>query len=116
MIVGNIKDLDKIIVTSNLAKNAGMKVLVSPENGWDGYVMRVVEVEEEGYTPKHSHPWPHINYMIEGEGSLMIDGKENPVTSGSFAFVPGEKLHQFRNTGKGTFKFICIVPEEGHKV
>lgn len=92
-----------------------MKTLIGPKEGWDGHVMRIVEIGEGGYSPKHDHPWPHINYMVEGEGVLFLNGKENPVKAGSYAYVPAGELHQFKNTGKGTFKFICIVPEEGHK-
>ncbi len=114
MIVNNISNLPVIEVNSNEAKFTSMKALVSKEEGWEGYVMRVVEVGEGGYTPKHKHPWQHINYMIEGEGELMIDGKINKVSSGSFSYVPPGSLHQFRNAGKGIFKFICIVPEKGH--
>lgn len=114
MIVKNSKDLDRIEVTHHSAANAFMKVLVSPEEGWDGYVMRVVEVEKGGFTPKHSHPWPHINYFIEGTGELMIDGINHPVEAGSYSFVPDNALHQFRNKGDSIFKFICIVPKEGH--
>ncbi len=102
-------------ITHPDAYHAAMKELVSPQEGWEGYVMRVVEVTEFGYTPKHQHSWPHINYMLEGEGELMIDGVIKHVKKGSFAYVPGNTLHQFRNVGKCTFKFICIVPEEGHK-
>lgn len=114
MIVSNVKDVPVIEVSSPLAKNASMKALVSDKEGWEGYVMREVEVLEGGFTPKHTHPWEHINYMLEGEGELVIDGKINKVTKGSFAFVPPGSLHQFRNAGKGTFKFICIVPKQGH--
>jgi quercetin dioxygenase-like cupin family protein len=77
--------------------------------------MRVVEVEKDGYTPKHNHPWAHINYMIDGEGELFIDGKINKVKAGSFAFVPPGAMHQFSNSGKSIFRFICIVPKIGHK-
>ena len=115
MIVGNIDNLKAKEVTHPDAFKSAMKVLVSPLEGWDDYVMRVVEVEPNGYTPKHSHPWPHINFMIEGEGTLLIDEKLNSVTKGSFAFVPHDALHQFRNVGDVVFKFICIVPKEGHK-
>jgi quercetin dioxygenase-like cupin family protein len=45
----------------------------------------------------------------------MIDGKINEVEEGSFAYVPANALHQFKNVGKKSFKFICIVPKEGHK-
>ena len=112
--VGKIKDLKKIEVTSDLAKGASMQVLVSPEQGWDDYVMRMVYVEKEGFTPEHMHPWPHINYVVSGEGELVIDGKANKVKSGSYAFVPENRIHQFRNVGTTPFQFICIVPKEGH--
>ena len=114
MIVDNAKNVPVIEVNNSEAKFTSMKALVSQTEGWKGYVMREVEVLEGGYTPKHSHPWQHINYFIEGEGELMIDGKINEVTPGSFAYVPENSLHQFRNVGKGTFKFLCIVPEKGH--
>ena len=114
MIVGNMNDIEARKINYKEQKDTFVKVLVSPKDGWDGYVMRVIEVLEGGFTPKHSHPWPHINYMIEGEGELMIDGKINKVSPGSFAFVPPGSIHQFRNAGKGVFRFICIVPKEGH--
>ncbi len=115
MFIGNISELEGKEITNPEAKNAFMKVLISPKEGWDGYVMRVFEIKEAGFTPKHSHPWPHINYVLEGFGELFLEGKINRVQAGSYAFIPSDKLHQFKNTGKQTLKFICIVPEGGHK-
>lgn len=113
--IGHLKQLEKKPIIHPESDRAFMQVLVSETEGWSDHVMRVVTVEENGYTPKHAHPWPHINYMIEGEGSLMINGEITPIKAGSYAFVPGNVLHQFRNEGKTPFKFICIVPKEGHK-
>jgi len=115
MIVGNFKDLIATEVNSPAAKNASMKVLVSPKEGWEGYVMRVVELQPEGYSPKHAHEWPHINYIIEGSGTLLIEDTLHPLSPGGYAYVPGNTLHQFSNVGDVPLKFICIVPEEGHK-
>jgi len=115
MFVGNINDLEGKVITSPEAKDSLMKVLISPKEGWNGYVMRVIEVNKGGYTPKHSHPWPHINYVIEGTGQLLIDDKFHSVISGAYAYVPSNTVHQFKNVGGDIFKFICIVPEEGHK-
>jgi len=53
--------------------------------------------------------------MVEGKGILHIDGVDHEVEAGSFAYVPEDKLHQFLNVGEGKFKFICIVPKDGHK-
>lgn len=115
MPVGNIENLMLKEIKHPDALNASIAVMVSPKEGWDGYVMRVIEVLPGGFTPKHSHPWPHINYIIEGQGELMINHVLNPVKLGSYAYVPANQIHQFKNIGDTVFKFICIVPEEGHQ-
>lgn len=115
MIVGNFNEVAGTKVMHPDAKDALMKVLISPAEGWEGHVMRVFEIGENGFTPQHQHDWPHINYIIAGEGTLQIGDKINPITAGGFAYVPAGALHQFKNTGSETLKFICIVPEEGHK-
>ena len=102
-------------IDSPEVRNAAMKVLVGQGEGWTDHVMRVIELGPGGYSPRHSHPWPHINYMIEGKGVLFIEGKEHAVEAGSYAYVPSDKDHQFRNAGDGMFRFICIVPKEGHQ-
>ncbi len=114
MIVGHKDNVEKVKVNNPEAKGAGMKAVISPKEGWEGYVMRIFEVEAGGYTPKHVHPWPHINYVIGGNGILYLDGKEHDIEAGSYAYVPSNIEHQFRNPGKEKIEFICIVPEEGH--
>ena len=114
MIVGNMNDIAGKVIGDIAAKDASIKVLVSENEGWESHVMRVIDVAVDGFTPKHSHDWPHINYIIEGKGELMIDGKINLVSDGAYAYVPSNTIHQFRNIGNTIFKFICIVPKEGH--
>lgn len=115
MPVGHVNELESKEIVSPLAKQAKMKVLVGTQEGWDNHVMRVLEVEAGGFSPRHQHPWPHINYVLEGEGTLFLNGIENPIKAGSYAFIPSNELHQFQNTSQSTLKFICIVPTEGHK-
>ncbi len=115
MIVSHENKLEGIAMESKEVKNVVMKALISPKEGWEGYVMRLFQLGSEGYTPRHTHPWPHINYIIQGKGVLHIDGEDKEIEAGSFAYVPSGKLHQFINKGKDNLKLICIVPEEGHK-
>jgi len=115
MIVSHKKDVEGVKINNPEVRDALMKVLISPKEGWEGNVMRVLQLGVEGYTPKHSHEWPHINYIISGKGRLHLDGEDHDLESGSFAFVPGGKIHQFSNQGNEPFEFMCIVPEEGHK-
>ena len=44
------------------------RVLVSPADGWDGWVMRLFDVDPGGHTPRHAHDWPHINFVASGRG------------------------------------------------
>ena len=115
MPLGHESQVIGTVVDHPQVKDAVMKVLVSPEEGWEDNVLRVFELKPGGHTPRHSHEWPHINYIIEGEGTLLLNGVENPIKAGSYAYVPSGELHQFRNVGDTTFRFICIVPLEGHK-
>ncbi len=113
MIVANVKEVEEVVIESAEAKGILKKVLVSPLHGWEGYVMRSFELKEGGYTPRHTHPWPHINYITRGQGMLFLEGREYSLEEGSFAYVPGGKEHQFRQQGEEPFQLLCIVPEEG---
>lgn len=88
------------------------QILVGPNDGWNGY-MRVFSLEVGGNTPAHRHPWWHVNYVLEGEGTVFVDGIGHAVKKGSVAHIEGGKLHQFVNTGSTPLKFICLVPPEG---
>ena len=115
MIVSHINNVEGLQVKDPQVNNAVKKMLISPREGWDGHVMRLFELGEKGHTPKHSHPWPHINFVVKGKGTLHLAGKDYELKEGSFAFVPGGKEHQFLNSGKDSLSLICIVPQEGDK-
>lgn len=74
------------------------------------YALRMIEVEEGGNTPDHSHPFEHENFVVSGSGEVMIEGQWHPVKVGDVIFVPPDVRHQYRNAGKETFKFLCGVP------
>lgn len=113
MYVDNVKNIKTISVNAPGALKALKQTLVGPAQGWEGWVMRLFTLGGNGHTPRHSHPWPHINYIVSGEGTLFLDGKEHSVGPGSVAYIPGGAEHQFQNHSEQEFSFICIVPEEG---
>ncbi len=115
MIVSNLERLEARDVEHPDANGVKVKVMISPKEGWDGWVMREFEVAEGGNTPRHQHDWQHINYIIEGEGELFLNGETHGIREGGYAYVPSGAEHQFKNIGAGTLRFICIVPEHGHK-
>jgi quercetin dioxygenase-like cupin family protein len=112
-VVGDKDGAPLVTMAGEDVAGVGKRVLVSPAEGWEGWVMRLFEVEPGGHTPRHSHPWPHINYVPAGKGSLFVGGEERPLTAGSYAYVPAGAEHQFGAAPDEPLSFICIVPAEG---
>jgi quercetin dioxygenase-like cupin family protein len=115
MIVSDEQQVPAVAIANPEVHNAAIKVLISEKEGWADYVLRIIELGPDGHTPHHRHPWPHINYIVEGTGTLFMDGQEHPVQAGGYAYVAAGAEHQYKNAGQGMFRFICIVPKEGHQ-
>ncbi len=88
------------------------RIVIGPEDGYDGY-FRVFTVQPGGKSPYHAHDWFHANNILEGAGSVVIEGVEHTVRAGSVAYIEGGRKHNFVNTGNVPLKFICLVPREG---
>jgi quercetin dioxygenase-like cupin family protein len=113
MYLEDAKNIESKAVNAPGAVNAFKQVLVGPLQGWDGWVMRQFTLGKSGCTPRHSHSWPHINFVVKGTGTLLLQGEEREIGPECAAYIPGGAVHQFKNTGESELSFICIVPEEG---
>ncbi len=91
---------------------AGCQVrwLVDENDGAPNFAMRQFDVEPGGHTPKHSHPYEHEIFVLEGDGVVVEGDTERPLKAGDFIYVAPNEVHQFRNTGGATMKFLCMVP------
>jgi quercetin dioxygenase-like cupin family protein len=112
-----ITSLDKVETTKMSmegAKDVLKQVPISKADGTPICSLRVFTIMPGGHSPYHTHPFEHINYIIEGEGALVTEtGEERPVKKGDFALVlPGEK-HQYKNrSAQNPMIMICGVPKE----
>jgi quercetin dioxygenase-like cupin family protein len=94
------------------AKGVNIRVLISKDEA-PTFAMRMFEVEPGGNTPLHRHPHEHEVFVLEGAGTLIHEGKTHPLSRETVVFVPGNDEHSFRNTGKSTLRFLCLVPLYG---
>jgi len=113
MSVKKYEDLLATVVEMDGATRVSKKVPIGETEGWEGYTMRTFTIGPGGHTPRHTHDWEHVNYVIKGRGRLMIDGRDNDISEKDFAFVPPDVEHQFTNPYDEEFEFICIVPNRG---
>ena len=92
------------------ASKLKVRWLITKETGAPTFAMRLFEMEPGGHSPFHNHDWEHEVYVLEGQG-LVVGGKEEKkIKEGDAVFVPPNEKHQFKNNGKKTLKFLCLVP------
>jgi len=112
MQIKSAEDVEASEVAADGASGVRMRMLIGPSDGAPGFNMRLFEVAAGGHTPRHRHAWEHEVYVLEGTGTAMAAGAEHSVAAGQCVFVAGGEEHQFRNTGEGPLRFLCLVPQQ----
>lgn len=67
-----------------------------------------VELPKDQGPPPHDHPWDEAYYIIDGDVSFMVDGKEAVYTTGDFLYAPGGMLHSFRGAGDKPARVLVL--------
>jgi quercetin dioxygenase-like cupin family protein len=84
--------------------------VIAEGDGAPHFAMRVFDLQPGCASPYHSHWWEHEVYVLDGEGVAVQEDGETPLGAGSVVLVEGDEMHQFRNSGDGVFRFICLIP------
>jgi quercetin dioxygenase-like cupin family protein len=109
-----IDQVEKKKVQMEGASGAWKQLPLGSSTGAPVYSYRVFTLDPGGNTPYHTHPYEHMNFIIEGEGLLINEaGEEQLLKTGYFALVDPNEKHQYRNNSTDkAFKMICGVPKE----
>lgn len=86
------------------------KLIDSQADGAPNYNLRMLEIAPGGNTPDHAHPNEHENFILQGNGEVMVEGEWHPVGPGDVLLIPRGVRHQYRNAGDEPFVFLCGVP------
>jgi quercetin dioxygenase-like cupin family protein len=84
--------------------------LLGERDAAPNFAMRQFEVAPGGFTPRHSHPYEHEVFVLEGEGVVFEGNQPHALRAGDVVLVKPDEVHQFRNTGAAPLKFLCLVP------
>lgn len=114
MKITSLDKVEKTVMTMEGAKNVLKQVPISKSDGTPAFSFRVFTIMPGGHTPYHSHPFEHLNYVIEGEGAVvMASGDEVAVKKGDFGLVLPDEKHQYKNLSpENPMIVICAVPKE----
>jgi quercetin dioxygenase-like cupin family protein len=98
-------------VFGDSAPGASIRWLIDDDHdGAPVYALRMIELAPGGHSPRHTHPYEHENFVVEGVGRVWLDEAWKEIKPGDVVFVPGGLLHQYENTGETTLKFLCGIP------
>jgi quercetin dioxygenase-like cupin family protein len=107
------QDITTTPIKMDGVKDASKANVIGIPEGWDDHTLRVFRLKPGGFTPRHQHDWPHINFIVSGRGRLRIGDTVHELSPKDFALVPSNTEHQFENPYGDEFEFVCIVPNRG---
>jgi len=110
MLIRNIDETPLEPVPMDGATGAKMAIMVGREHGAPNFALRQIEVEAGGHTPRHSHDYEHEVFVVDGQGTILLDGKDQPIRRGDVILVPPNEEHQFKAGDGESLRFLCLVP------
>ena len=108
----SIDQVEKKKVEMEGAIGAWKQLPLGSKDGVPVYSYRVFSVEPGGNTPYHSHPYEHMNFVIEGEGVIKnAAGEERIIKTPRFQKSCQHNLVSFSfcrfNHSYKIFRAIC---------
>ena len=114
-LIRNLAEGEARPVQMDGVKGVKMAMMCGREHGAPHFSMRQFQVDPGGHSPRHSHDYEHEVFIVEGGGTVLLNGKEQPLKAGDVVYVPADEEHQFKaaegagNAGPG-LTFLCMVP------
>jgi len=91
------------------AEGLTIRWVINASQGATNFAMRVLELEPGKISPLHQHDNEHEAFVLEGQGELETGNGSKPIKEGTVVFIPGNEVHQFRNTGEKTLRFVDVI-------
>lgn len=73
-----------------------------------GFCQGRVTIFPGGKVPKHEHPNEEVYFVIEGAGTIEIDGHIEPIKAGEAVYVPPNHSHELANPKDNTQNMVFM--------
>lgn len=93
---------------SELVIGTGRTIKFEGEEHGSGVSLFLVDNEQGQGPALHRHPYSETWVVLEGEAIVTADGGETPASIGDILVVEPGTAHQFRATGEGRLRMMCI--------
>jgi mannose-6-phosphate isomerase-like protein (cupin superfamily) len=73
----------------------------------------VARLPSGGELPAHHHAQPEVYFVLDGIGTVTIDGSSRPLSPGAGVFIPGGAVHSVRSTGATDLRVAYVLAADG---
>ena len=86
--------------------------LLDRHDGAPNFEMRRFTIKPGGSIPEHFHPEiEHEQYVLKGRYRVGLGGRVYEVKAGDSIYIPAGTHHWYKNSGKVSAEFLCIIPK-----
>jgi quercetin dioxygenase-like cupin family protein len=86
--------------------------LLDRHDGAPNFEMRRFKIKPGGSIPEHFHPdIEHEQYVLRGKYRVGLGKKVYEVKAGDSIYIPAGTHHWYKNSGKESAEFLCIIPK-----
>lgn len=82
--------------------------VLSPAEDKD-FIVRKVCIKEGGIMPNHTNKIQHQQYVLRGEGRVIIGENEYHAKAGDFIYIPAGEPHWYEACYGDDYEFLCMI-------
>ena len=83
-------------ITEAGAKGIKLRTVIGEKEEVPNFHMRIISFEKGGQSPNHSHDYEHELFVINGSGTVEVDGETIRLKPGDVMYVPPNANHCFQ--------------------
>jgi len=99
------------VLTDIGIEGATKHILIGDNENAPHYIMRYFRLDPHGHSKLERHPQEHEVIVLNGMGRVQIGEEFHDLSPMDVVYIQPNELHQFSNTGKEPFGFICVIPK-----
>lgn len=110
---GRVVHVDEAPVRTHPKGVARVRTLASPADGTQHAFVAVLEMDAGAGVPQHRDPTEEYVYVLEGGGTITIDGQAHAIAPGHLVYMPADSEVSFQGTADGPTRVLQVFAPAG---